>query len=198
MGFIPAATSTAKYWAPALLSLVSGRFGAGAEAGRMSKLRKQLEQLFSTESIGGETNRLFDLFKGSPMYSGLRSQAMTGATSLANRLNTSFYRRGLGTSGIAAVAEPLARSSYQQTFANIDADMFREALQTALANLRSRAGILQGTQAPSIGAGTFGAGIQSYLPYLYAMLLRQRGGQLTPGYGAAGGAPGLPGETPFG
>jgi hypothetical protein len=179
--------ATAQYWAPALLSLISGRIGSGAEAGRMKDLRSQLERLLSAESIGSETNKLFDIFRSSPMYSGIRNQAMTGATSLANSINARAYRSGLGGSGINAVAEPLARSSFQQTFANIDSDMFREALSTARANLGARAGIIERTNTPDVWGSGLGRGIESYLPYLFSMLLKQQG---MPGMNGMSAVPG--------
>lgn len=158
------------------IGLISARLGAGAEAGRMKKLREMLERLFSQESISGETNKFFDMFKASPMYGGLRSQAMSGATSLANQLRTSYARRGLGTSGIAGVAEPLARSSFQQSFADIDAGGYRDALAAAMRNLQARAGIITQTDAPSVGAGTIGRGIDNMLPMIYEMLKKYGGG----------------------
>jgi hypothetical protein len=164
----------AEIWGPALISLISGRLGAGAEVGRMKQLRDMLDRLYRPENVGVEANKFFDIFKSSPMYGGLRSGAMTGATQLGNQLRTSFARRGLSSSGIAGVAEPLARSSYQQTFADIDAGGYRDALQAALSSIGARAGIAERSFAPSVGAGTVSGGIQSYLPYLYRML-QQRG-----------------------
>jgi hypothetical protein len=153
----------------------------------MKKLRELLERLFSPESISGETNKFFDMFKASPMYGGLRSQAMSGATSLANQLRTSYARRGLGTSGIAGVAEPLARSSFQQSFADIDAGGYRDALAAAMRNLQARAGIITQTDAPSVGAGTIGRGIDNLLPMIYEMLKRYGGSrQKRPGTGNLG------------
>ena len=201
MAFIPAAGAflgkTAPIWGPALLSMLTGRIGAGAEAGRMKELRAQLERLLSPESVGTEANKFFDIFRQSPMYGGLRSQAMTGATSLANSINARAFRTGLGGSGISAVAEPLARSSFQQSFANIDSDLFAQALAQARQSLSARAGIFERTQTASPTAGGIGRGIESYLPYLYAMLLK-RG---MPGGGGGTSAPtmGQPGfEYPIG
>jgi hypothetical protein len=142
----------------------------------MNDLRRQLERLLSAESLGGETNKLFDIFRQSPMYSGVRNQAITGATSLANSINTRAYRSGLGGSGISTVAEPLARSSFQQTFANIDSDLFTQALAQARQLLAARAGITEKTQTPGVMSGGIGRGLESFLPYLFAMLMKQQPG----------------------
>jgi hypothetical protein len=74
------------------------------------------------------------------------------------------------------VAQPLAQSSFQQTFANIDSDLFTQALAQARQSLSARAGIYERTQTPGVMAGGMGRGLESFLPYLFAMLMKQQPG----------------------
>lgn len=177
MAFLAPLASTANIWGPAALSLLAGRIGAGAEAGRAKQLRDMLTKLLSPESIGNEANSLFDVFRRSPMYTNLRTQGMIGAQTLAQRISANAQRAGLGTTGIAAASVPLAQSSFQNTFANIDSSLFSRALEEARSNLMAKAGIYERTQTPGAWAGGIGRGLESYLPYLYKML-SQSGGML--------------------
>lgn len=148
---------------------VSGLFnllGGQAEAGRRKKLQQQLMELLSPERLGAETNSLFDLFRRSPMYTGLRTGAMESSSQLGNQLQTSFARRGLSQSGIAATALPIARASHLGGFRDIDSNLFIQALSQARQGLQSRANVLTGTSGPSglsLGAGNW---MQSMMPLL--------------------------------
>jgi hypothetical protein len=170
----------------ALLNMFSGN----AAAGRMTKLRQQLMELFSTQRLGSETNDLYSLFKSSPMYAGLRSRAMEGASTLGGQLQTSFARAGLGRTGIAATALPLARSSFTRGFQDIDANLFVQALQQARQMLTSRAGALQGTAGPSGTELGLGNTMQSIMPLL---LMLMQGGGGKGGGGVSGPTMGQPG-----
>jgi hypothetical protein len=125
-----------------------------------------LMELFSTESLTGETNKLFGLFQKSPMYSGLRTQAMESSARLGGQLQTSFARRGLGRSGIAATALPIARASHIRGFQDIDANLFMQALSQAREGLSARANVLTGTSGPSAGQLGIGNTLQSMMPFV--------------------------------
>lgn len=140
--------------------------GGSAEAGRRQKLQQQLLDLLSPEKLSGETNTIFDLFRKSPMYSGLRTSAMEGSAQLGNQLQTSFARRGLSQSGIAGASLPIARASHLGGFRDIDAQLFMQALQQARQNLSGRAGVLSGTSGPGAGQLTAGNTLQSMMPFL--------------------------------
>ena len=176
MGFLASAFPFLSKAAPYALSFLANRIGSGAQYGHMTNLRNQLMQLLSPEALTNESNSLFNNLKSSPIYSSLRTQAMNNATSLSNRLTESYGRRGLSTSGIAGIAQPLAASSYGNDFMNIDAGLFSKALGEARQNLSARAAALTGTQVPGIGAGTWGGFSQDILPHLYDLLSKWRGG----------------------
>lgn len=141
-------------------------FGANSANQHNKNLQRQLMELLSPERLGKEANSLFDVIRSSPMYTGLRRNAMVGASALGNQLQTSFARRGLGRSGLAGIAEPLARSSFQGQFADIDATLFAKALAEARSSLEQRANILRGTDMRSTGALTAGGTLESLMPLL--------------------------------
>lgn len=169
-----------------LMSLLSSglnRIGAGSEVGRREALRKALMDIFSTGALSNDTNDIFGMMQRSPAYSGARNSALVQSSALANAMQTSFARRGLSTSGIAGMALPAARSSFGQTFANIDTDMFTKALSMARENQMTRGKILTDTWGPSTGQLTAGNTINSMMPYLFTLM--QKYG--LPGLGAGPG-----------
>jgi hypothetical protein len=123
-------------------------------------------ELLSPEKLSGETNMLFDLFRRSPMYTGLRTSAMEGSQQLGNQLQTSFARRGLSSSGIAGASIPIARASHLRGFQDIDAQLFMQALKQARESLSGRAGVLSSTSGPSGGQLALGNTMQSIMPML--------------------------------
>jgi hypothetical protein len=154
----------------AALSALFNRIGAGQAYGQKDRLMKALMAMLSPGNIGNEADQLFSTYQRSPMYTGLRTTAMNNASTLASGLQTSFARRGLSTSGIAGVAEPLARSSFANTFMGIDSDLFANALSTARQNILGRMDILKSGWQPSIGAQTTSGTLTALMPYLYEML----------------------------
>lgn len=150
-------------------------FGANSATRRRKDLQRQLMELLSPERLGKEAGGLFDIIRSSPMYTGMRRNAMIGASSLGNQLQTSFAQRGLSRSGIAGLAEPIARSSFQGQFANIDATMFAKALSEARQNLTDRANILKGTSGPGTGEQWAGSTLESLMPLLLAYFSQGKG-----------------------
>jgi hypothetical protein len=147
------------------------RLGAGASNAREQQFRDMLMKLLSPESLGNESNAIFDILKRSPMYSTLMAQAIGGTNSLSNSLSSSFARRGLGTSGIAAVAQPLAASSFGNTMMGINSDLFMKAMSLARENLNSRADYLsKAGPITSVGAGTLGRTLSDMTPQIYDWL----------------------------
>lgn len=156
----------------ALLNFLGGK----SQAGQQSLLREQLMQLFSTQNLGNETNNMFDLFRSSPMYTGLRGRAMESSSRLGGQLQTSYARAGLGRSGMAATALPIARASHIGSFQNIDMELFIKALEQARASIGARAGALTGTSGPSAMALGAGGTLQSLMPILLQLLSKRDGG----------------------
>jgi hypothetical protein len=153
-----------KYGLPSIVNFLAGRFGAGAANRQNTHMIDEITKYYSPEAILGRANQMFAGMQQSPMYTGLRRDAMTNASQLASNLNSSFYRRGLGTSGIAAVATPLAQSSFGNSFANIDSSLFAQALGAAGGN--SQVSDIFKTRGPGIGGGTSSAFITSMLPLI--------------------------------
>lgn len=151
-----------------LASLLLRRLGAGADASRESQYRDMILKLFSPEALGAEGNSIFSLIKRSPLYSRLQANAIGGTNALSSSLARSFALRGLNTSGIAGVAQPLAASSFGNTMMGIDSDLFQKALSLARDNLSSKASFLMGRpNVPSVGAGTLGGLLSDMTPQIY-------------------------------
>lgn len=150
--------------APYALNFLSSRLGAGAERGRM----KAIQRMYTPEYLTNMTNKLFQNMQASPMYTAARGNAMTNASQLGNSINASFARRGLGTSGIAGVATPMAQSSFNQAFAGIDADFFKQAMGNAQTMIDRQAQ----NMVPGLGAGTWGRFLDSSNPMLMDLFKR--------------------------
>lgn len=134
----------------------------------------RIMQMLSPGSMIPDVNRLFDAFRQSPMYSAMRSRAAFGAQSLGNTINANANRVGLGGSGLAAVSAPLAHSSFLQSFNNIDAQGWQDALNSVLGSRRLMAGAalnypMQSAWGSGIGGGldTFGPLLKNYLANKY-------------------------------
>ena len=151
-------------------SFLGSFLGNQQQSGLQQKDLARLMALFSPDSISGDTNSLFEAFQRSPMYSGLRNRAMTGASALGGQLQTSFARRGLSNSGIAGAALPIARSSFSRGFQDIDMELFAKALQSILAGRGTQAGILQGFPSRSAGGQAFGTTLQALMPYFNSLM----------------------------
>lgn len=148
--------------------------GASSRSRQDADLRKQLEALFTPERLSGDATALFNTLRRSPIYGNMRNRAMLGASSLSNRLQSSFARSGLDRSGVAALSLPIAQHSVIGGLNDIDAELFMQALQLAQSNLGARAGIIRGTHGPGTGALAAGGTLESLLPLLYSMLGKQR------------------------
>jgi hypothetical protein len=157
-------------------SALLNMFAGNAAAGRMEKLREQLMEMLSSRNLGAETNDIFGMMRNSPMYTGLRTRAMEGSSALAGQLQTSYARRGLSNTGLAATALPIARSGFTRNFQDIDANMFAQALQMARSLIGARAGVLQGTSGPSGTELGIGNTLQSIMPLLLMLLQGNKGG----------------------
>jgi len=151
-------------------SFLGNLLGGRQQQGMQERDLQRLLALFQPGAISGDTNQLFDAFRSSPMYSGLRNRAMVGASSLGNQLQTSFARRGLSSSGIAGAAIPIARSSFQQGFQEIDADLWSKALSAIMQGRSAQAGALSGFKSFSPGGQAFGKTLEVLMPYFLSMM----------------------------
>jgi len=151
-------------------SLLGSFFGNKQQSGLQKQDLDRLMSLFSTDSISGDANSLFEAFQRSPMYSGLRNRAMSGSNLMANQLQTSFARRGLSNTGIAGAAMPIARSAHLGKFQDIDMELFAKALQSIMAGRSDQASILKGFPSKSSFGQAFGSTLQSMMPYLMDLM----------------------------
>jgi len=106
--------------------------------GRGRAARAESEMYLGPEAISNDTNRLFELMVGSPMFQNM----MRGLVQSGSQMNTGFQsalgRTGLSSSGVGAAASGLAKSATGNAIAGARGDLFAQALQTALQALQSR------------------------------------------------------------
>ncbi len=134
---------------------------------------QRLLQLLSPGAIGSDTNKLFDVFRNSPMYSAMRGRAITGANQLANNINARSYKVGLGSSGLAAAAHPLAQSSMMNSFNDIDSNLFMKALSQVQANRGMQAQAMIANPSSSPGGQAFGSLFEFLGPYLRHLMAQK-------------------------
>lgn len=106
--------------------------------GRGRAARAESEMYLGPEAISNDTNALFQLMVGSPMFQNM----MRGLVQSGSQMNTGFQsalgRTGLSSSGVGAAASGLAKSATGNAIAGARGDLFAQALQTALQALQSR------------------------------------------------------------
>ena len=157
-------------WLWPALSAVGSFVGTGAgesrAAGRRESDLQRIMQLFSPQSIGGDTNSLFEMFQRSPMYSGLRNRSMESSALLGNQLQTNFARRGLSSSGIAGASLPIARASHMGSFDDIDMELFAKALSTVMQGRGTQANALGNFKSADPWGMAFGKTLDILGPYL--------------------------------
>lgn len=163
---------------PSLISLGAtglNYLGASNQQARRRADLQRIMALLSPGSIAGDTNRLFDALRSSPMYSALRARSLSGASALGNAINNRAQRAGLGNSGLATIAGPLAQSSFQQSFNDIDSQLFSHALSNVQANRGLMAQSLLGSPTGSPLDSSIGKGFEFLGPYLRDLMTREQG-----------------------
>ena len=164
-------------------TLLANYLGARSKESLRKRQIAELMAMLDPSKLGAEANTIFDMLRASPMYSGLRNRAMVGASTLSNQLQNSFAMRGLNTSGLAAATLPMARSSFQSSFNDIDMGLFQDALKTAMANIQQRIAIKSGSQPISPMGTAFGNTLEASLPMIYSWLSKRYGlPQMSAGY----------------
>jgi hypothetical protein len=149
-------------------SLLGGLLGKNDP---QEKLRKQLMALYGPENLTKNTNALYSQFLGSPMFAQGQGAIAAGSNQLQNALSGSLGARGLSTSGIGAIAKPIAGSLAGGQLAGLRAGGFQQA-QTGAQNLINQQGqALQGIGAsPNYTQQLLGNGMNFFGPFLQEWL----------------------------
>jgi len=179
--------------APTAIGLAGNVWGQYEQERQRKKLLAQIMAMMEPGRLGGEADEIFQMLKRSPLFTGMRTNALESANMLGNRMQTNFARSGLNTSGIAAMALPAARSSFQQNFNEIDMGLFSKALSAAMGNRDKRISALGdfGMGKDPLAVGT-GMTLDALAPYLRSLMTRGGGRVL------GGPAPGLsPASDPW-
>lgn len=133
-------------WLGPLLGLIGGFSGiAGAKQGDPTKqLQALLMQLMSPQGALTDANKFYQGFLGSPSFAQGQGAIANSTNMLRNDLARSLGQRGLSTSGIGAVAGPLASSSAGFQMSNLYSAGWQQALQAALQQRAQLGGMLGG------------------------------------------------------
>lgn len=155
-------------FAPALFSL----FGGDPQR----RMRHELANMFTPENIRAWGNANLRTIGADPNTNIARAGIIQSGNTLSNELAKSFGARGLGTTGIAAAALPIARSATGARMAQFEGNLQQQAMQMALAQLQQRAAALTGNP---YGQSRFQAGLDksfgALLPILQAYLKQRMG-----------------------
>jgi hypothetical protein len=142
---------------------ILGGLLAGKKGERQSIDPAELERLFGTQAIAGETQQLFQLLQSSPMFQNMINQSSIAGTKLANRSQAQQARAGLSGSGFGQFLQQAGKGLSGNLQRQGQAQLFQQALRSALQNIQQRQGIfaqsrLQQQGTPSF-LGTIGGGL---------------------------------------
>lgn len=119
--------------------------------------------------LPAETGRMYRMNVASPAFSQAQGALGMANLGLQHRLAASLGERGLSTTGIGAVAGPLAASTLGSGMANLYSDAWRQAGEQALGSLKTRYGLAAETL-PRTEYGMFQYGGREQMAALIDML----------------------------
>ena len=106
--------------------------------GRGRAARAESEMYLGPLAISNDTNQLFTLLAGSPMFQNMMRSIMQQGSQLNTGMQSSLGRTGLSSSGVGAATGGLARSATGNAISGARGELFGQALQTALQALQAR------------------------------------------------------------
>lgn len=166
-------------FAMSMLPSLVGGLGSDPAA----RTRRELQRLLSQDTLGAETTNFVRLLSQSPTYLAGRNMAVQSSNAAHNAVSSALAERGLGTSGIGAVASSLAGSSLGANLGRMDAGLYERAISSAQSLIGSRADALLNTQyGTSRGAKGAARGLEAFMPYLRDYMLKR---MARPGIGGA-------------
>lgn len=123
-----------------LLPIIMSLFGGDPQA----DMRRKAEKLSSPQHLIDIQQKLLRMLGATPENVANRAGIVNQSTSLANSLSQSLSARGLGTTGIAAVAQPIARSAVGGRLANFEGALSAGAMNNARGMVDAELQALQG------------------------------------------------------
>jgi hypothetical protein len=133
-------------------------------------LRHKLNALISPDNLARLHAQYSQILQQSPQFSQAQGAIATGANQTANDVAANLAARGIGTSGTGAVLSGLTPSLVGSQIAKLRTDVSNQAAQLAQGNIQQQISNLTGTSGPSQSMQLFGAGLESFQPYLQAYL----------------------------
>lgn len=110
----------------------------------IEKRFKQLEKLAGPVALTNRTRQLYNLFSQSPAMSAAQADVLRGSNVLRQGLQRSLGQRGLSTSGIGAVAVPMAESAASFGLGQLKAQTWQQAMEASIQSLMSQLGMAAG------------------------------------------------------
>ncbi len=151
---------------PALMSV------GGAAIGGMNAPKgldyEQIQKMFGSQQLVGDTNNLFQMMMGSPMM----TSQMQGASTLGNRfkgnLSKNIGQSGLGGTPMAGTMKAAGMGYGGQLRLQAQQQMFQQAMQMAMQQQQQQMGMFnQQQQVPNFwqqfGSAMLGGGAQGFL-----------------------------------
>lgn len=169
---------------PAALSflpgLLSHLFGGDPQA----KLRQQIGKLQNPQNLGRLTGQYYQNNLASPAYSQAQGTIAAGANAGAGQLASELGARGIGTTGTGAVLSSLTPSIVGSQTAGLRTQAYGMAQNSAQQQIQQQIQqLLAGYGQPSQSQQMFGAGLNSFAPYLQQYLSQKYPGT----FGTTGG-----------
>lgn len=135
-----------------------------------AKLRQQILALLSPETRARLSDQFYRTAIASPAFSAGQGAIAAGANATASQIASHIGGAGLQGTGTGAILSSLTPSIIGKGTADLRSAAYTGATQAADQSIRDQIAALQATGGPSQTRQLFGAGIDSFTPYLAAYL----------------------------
>src|SRR5438477_6467786 len=103
--------------------------------------QQHLMSLLSQGNLFNTTGQFYNQFLGSPAYVQAQHGAFQRGNMLQGGIANALAQRGLGQSGLGAIAGPLGQSAAAGMLGNVRTGAYNNALQAAQANIQQQVGL---------------------------------------------------------
>ena len=158
-----------------LISAAGSLGGAFMKDNSAKNSMKDAERIWSPDAINRFAGTYFRNFMGSPAFANAQRGVLSGSNRLSMGVAQSLGERGLNTTGIGAIAQPLANSAGSFKMGGLYSDAWQSALDAAFKSASGMTGGAATLPQPKWGAPQmYGAGLDALTKYLM-MAMMQRG-----------------------
>ena len=158
-----------------LPGLLGGLFGGESP---QEKLMKQIQKISNPANLNTQTTDFYRNFLNSPAYAQSQANIAGGSNQALNVLRQGLGARGLGSSGIGAVAPAITSSLAGNQLGQLQSSTYGQAQNAAQQSIQQQiqalvGGANAGLAGPGQNQQLFGGGLQDLAKYFAAYLSKQ-------------------------